>query len=119
MHTGGRSEAGNDKERNGGGNMERYKKPFYAVMRGMRGDALSLDEWGQYNYFGILETLEQVGNMERGDERYYSVGDIVGLVSHSTAKDARDWAHDTHESQHTDAFTVTRTARGWNVESIY
>lgn len=96
-----------------------YNKPFYAVWRGLRGAEIALGEWGAVNYMNLLETLERVGNMERGQSQYYSFGTMVGFVSHESAEAARSWAHDTHESQEPDAYEVTRTSRGWRVESIY
>lgn len=97
-----------------------FTKQFYAVMRGMRGDEIASNrEFGGVNRFSVLNTLEQVGNMERGESRFYSVGTMVGIVNHNDADTALEWARGTHDSQKPGAYMITRTSRGWRVESIY
>lgn len=92
---------------------------YDAVMRGMGGDMIAADEYGKYNYYQLLDAIRVLGIIERGETRYYSVGTMVGMISHNCDVDAISWARGTHISQRPNAFKVTRTKRGWKVESIY
>ena len=100
--------------------MANYKTAFCAVMDGMKCNDLMNDEWAQYNFRQVFEAIRIAELVEPGESRFYSTGSQVGLVEHSTAQDAHDWAHDTHESQKPNAYAITRLSmRGYRVESIF